>query len=154
MTDNERFMPDASTKERLEIMRNTAVRVERRDYQVPLTDEELAAVKDQFSSNSIFIESEKDKLKDVVDAHKALIKPKVEENKVHMDELKTKQRTVTGELFEMVNHEKGTMDYYDADGELIERRKLRPDERKSMNIFAGGFAGSSSKMFTVTGTEG
>ena len=127
---NKQFMPDVSRTERLALLRENADKIEQRDYYKPLTPDEIAERKSELTENSIQLADIAERKKDAMDAFKEQQKPLVEKNKLLMQEVRFKQAKVSGELFHMANHESGMMETFDESGELIETRRLKPEERQ------------------------
>ena len=76
-----------------------------------------------------------DEKKEVMQEFKLQMDPLAKQNKKLLTEVKTRQAEVTGALYLMANHDEGMMETYDALGELISARRLRPEE-KQQNIFS------------------
>lgn len=124
------FMPEASPKERIMIMQENAAKVEVTTYQKSLTDEELAARREDLADNCIKLNQFEDELKEVKDDFKSKMDPFKLSNKLLLTEIKTKQSTVDGTLYHMAHHEDRMMETYDSEGLLIGSRRLRPDEKQ------------------------
>lgn len=124
------FMPESTDKERLMILQQNADKVEQTTYQKALTDDELAARREDLADNCIKLNQFEDELKEVKDGYKQKMDPLKATNKTLLTEIKTRQTTVDGTLYHMANHEDGMMEIYDNDGALISSRRLRPDEKQ------------------------
>jgi hypothetical protein len=129
------FMPDVSPEERLNIMRNHADEVEKSDYEKELTEDELAAKKDQFLKNDIVISNLEDELSDKKKEIKSKMDPLKVKNKGLRYEVKTGKKKCHGDLYHMADHTNSKMETYDATGELIFSRRLRPDEKQPTKLF-------------------
>lgn len=129
---SEIFMPDATPIERLQALKNHADKIEENaSYERDLTDEELDAKRETFVDNSISVS----KLEDELNAYKKTYKGKIEPlkivNKGLQFEIKMKRAMEKGTLFHLANQESGYMETYNEKGELIGKRRLRPDERQT-----------------------
>lgn len=129
------FMPELSPEERLNIMRNHADEVEKADYEKELTEDELVAKKDQFLKNDIAIANLEDELSDIKKEIKSKMDPLKVKNKGLRYEVKTGKRKCHGDLYHMADHTNSKMETYDATGELIFSRRLRPDEKQPTQLF-------------------
>ena len=129
---SEVFMPDASQAERLQALKNHADKIEENaSYERELTDEELDSKRETFVDNSINVS----KLEDELNAYKKASKGKIEPikivNKGLQFEIKTKRTMEKGTLYHLANQDSGYMETYNEQGELIGKRRLRPDERQT-----------------------
>lgn len=136
------FMPDASEQERLQIMRNSADQIEETTYEKDLTLEELDAKREKFVDNSIKVSTLEDELNEKKAEYKNKIDPVKLENKTLQQEVKTKKQKVKGTLYHIADHDTGFMETYDATGELISDRRLRPDEKHATRLFIAKQAAS------------
>lgn len=125
------FMPEATTEERLRVLRDTADKMEETSYERELSPDELDSKREKFVDNSIKISSLEDELNEKKTEFKNKIDPVKLENKTLQYEVKTKKTKVKGTLFHLANHEDGMMETYDHSGEMIGSRRLRPDERQA-----------------------
>lgn len=124
------FMPELTQKERLMLMQENAHKVEQTTYQKSLSQDELAARREDLADNCIKLNQLEDELKEVKDDFKMKMDPMKTSNKTLLTEIKTKQTTIDGTLFHLANHEDGMMETYDNDGYLISSRRLRPEEKQ------------------------
>lgn len=112
------------------IMQENAAKVEVTTYQKYLSDEELAARREDLADNCINLNQQEEELNGVKADFKAKMDPLKQANKKLLTEIKTKQSTVDGTLYHMANHEDGMMELYDHEGVLISSRRLRPEEKQ------------------------
>jgi hypothetical protein len=129
------FMPEIPVDQRLLLMQQNADRIEETTYYKPLTQEELDLRREQLTDNAIKLSEYEDEKKDIMAGFKTKMDPLVKVNKLLMTEVKTRQCEVEGNLYHMANHEDSMMETYDANGEMISSRRLRPEE-KQKNIFS------------------
>lgn len=130
-------MPDATPKERLMAMQETAAKVEQTTYQKTLSAEELAARREDLADDCIKLNQFEDELKEVKGDFKSKMDPLKAANKIRLTEIKTKQSTTDGTLYHIANHEDSMMETYDNEGVLISSRRLRPEEKQG-TIFSLG----------------
>jgi hypothetical protein len=124
-------MPEATTEERMRVLRDTADKMEETSYERELSADELDAKREQFVDNSIQVSNLEDELNEQKAKYKNEIDPIKLKNKTLQQEVKTKKTKVKGTLYHLANHEDGMMETYDHNGELISSRRLRPDERQA-----------------------
>ena len=124
------FMPELTPKERLIILEQNADQIDVTTYQKPLTEEALADKKDVLTENSIALFDLEEEKKEAVKVYKDKIDPIKKQNNKLLTEIRTGQETVTGKLFMMANFDDGMMETYDADGFLVESRRLKATEKQ------------------------
>lgn len=124
------FMPEATEKDRLMILQESAAKIEQTTYQKTLSADELAARREDLADDCIKLNQFEDELKEVKDDFKAKMDPLKSANKIRLTEIKTKQTTVDGTLFHLANYEDGMMETYDHEGMMISSRRLRPEEKQ------------------------
>lgn len=129
-----KFHPELDDKERLIILQDTAVKVEDAQYQKQLTFDELALRNEQLATNCILLSQKEDELNQIKLVYKTETDPVKLHNKTILTEIKTKQTTVKGLLYHIANYDENMMEVYDHNFELVESRRLRPDE-KQPNVF-------------------
>lgn len=129
-------MPECtSAKERTMLLQDNAAKVEETTYQKNLSQDELAARREDLADNCIKLNQFEDELKEVKDGFKVKMDPLKVVNKTLLTEIKTKQSTIDGILYHVSNFEDSMMETYDAEGMLISTRRLRPEEKQA-NIFS------------------
>jgi hypothetical protein len=129
------FMPHATPNERLRVLRESAASIEQTTYRKPLTEDELATHREVFTENCIKLNQFEDELNAQKELYKAKMDPVKNVNKNILSEIKTKQTSVTGELFNVPNFDDNMMESFDGAGELIGSRRLRPEEKQA-NIYS------------------
>lgn len=137
------FMPEVSADQRKLILEQNADSVEQTTYLKPLTEDEILGKKDILTDNSIrLFDIEEDK-KEAMKVYKDKIDPLKKENNLLLSEIRTGQAKVAGILYHMANHDEGYMETYDENGELIQSRKLRPDEKQKTILYSVGKTGTN-----------
>ena len=125
-------MPDATPSERLQALRNHADKIEENaSWERDLTDEELDTKRETFVDNSINVSKLEDELNAYKKAYKGKIEPIKIVNKGLQFEIKTKRVIDKGTLYHLANQESGYMESYNEKGELIGKRRLRPEEKQT-----------------------
>lgn len=128
---NRDFMPDADPEQRLQILKETCDQHEVTTYYRDLTPDELDVKREELSENLIKISGFDDILEEQKTEYKSKTKPLKLQNKELLEEVKTRKAKVDGILFHLANHTDGVMETYNENGEFIQSRRLRPDEKQA-----------------------
>ncbi|WP_153799045.1 hypothetical protein [Foetidibacter luteolus] len=111
---------------------------EKKTYTRQLTAEEITDLKD---SNAT-IDIEQARLTEVLNEAKRVYKdamsPLIEEKKEALKAIRTKHREVTGTVYKLPNYESGMMELVDETGEIIETRRLLPNEKQGRMFIMDG----------------
>lgn len=133
MEKQQRFMPDSTNRERIQVMQDTAIKVEDDSYYVPLTQSSLDQKREQFTDNSIYLGKKKGEIKELVDNLKEEIKPKVEESNKLLQEITTKQEKREGTIYHIPDYDRSMVTTHNQDGECVGERRMRPDEKNGQS---------------------
>lgn len=128
------FMPEATPEERLRILRDNHDS-EVTPYYKQLTQTEMDQRREVLADNSIEHFELSEKLKQVKSDFKEQMEPLIRDNHKIMEELKTGQAKIEGEIFFVPDHDNSMMETYNADGELIASRRLKPEEKQQRISF-------------------
>jgi hypothetical protein len=128
------FMPEATPEERLRILRDNHDS-EVTKYYKQLTQHEMDVRREQLAENSIQHFEYSEQLKEVKADFKEKMEPLIRDNHKLMQEIKTGQAEVEGEIFFVPDHEASMMETYNADGEMIASRRLKPEEKQQRISF-------------------
>lgn len=126
-----RLFPELTGNDLIIALRDNSDDMESRTYYRQLTDEELAVKKDELSNNMIEIARAEDAFAVKKSEHKAIIDPLAKGNKVLLSHIKTRQVEEYGTLYKIVDQDEGMTGFYNEKGELMESRRIRPDERQT-----------------------
>lgn len=137
----EQFMPEADPNTRLQVLQDTAEKVENGDYYAPLTQEQIDNKRQEFMDNSVKIHEHELKLKELSDQYKGKIKPLKHINAELMYEVSTGQEKRSGNVYHIADYDNSEMITYNENGEYIKRRRLTPEEKK----------GTQSRLFIPSG---
>ncbi len=129
------FPAGLSARERRDNLQAMAHSIEETSYYVELTQDELDVRREKLTDNFIKISDIDAKLKQSSDLLKAEKKPLVEENAGLLQTIKSRSEEKQGVLYHVDNQEEGMMYSYDEEGNLVQSRRLRPDEKQS-SIFS------------------
>lgn len=124
-----KFMPEISPEERLRILRDNH-ESETTSYFKQLTQEEMDIRREQLADNSIKYFEHSEELKEIKSQFKEKMEPLTRSNQQIMQELKTGQAEVEGEIFKVPNYDDNMMETYNAEGDMISSRRLLPNERQ------------------------
>lgn len=117
----------------VEVLQNTADRVEETKYYVKLTPEELDQKREKLTENLINLDVENEAFELVKEEHKAKVKPLQAENAILITQVRTGQELRQGVIYHVANYDSGMMETFDSEGEMIGSRRLRPDEKKGQS---------------------
>jgi hypothetical protein len=124
------FMPELDPAERLRILRDSCDKSEETKYFKQLDQNEMDIRREKLADNSIKYFELSEELKEVKADFKDRMEPLTKSNNRLMQELKTGQAEIEGELFYMAEHNSGMMEVYDQAGELVSTRRLLPNEKQ------------------------
>lgn len=132
MADNTKqlFMPDIDAAERRRILQDNADKVEQGSYFKVLNEEETLVLREELAEVSIKQRTLDQERKDMLAEWKERMEPVKRRKEVLIDNLRSGQEELEGNLYLIADHDAGDMLYYDGEGVLIKTRRLRPDERQ------------------------
>ena len=127
------FQPEMNEQDRIVLLQETATNTRHATYDAPLTDEEIENRKsDYFVTDGKILElqdQKKDLVKDLTDQIKdlksvnAAVRREIREGCVKKE----------GILYDCANYENGMMETFDKSGDMVESRRLTPDEKKGQS---------------------
>lgn len=129
------FPPEWTPEQRIEALQGQADNVTVGTWYQQLTAEELADRHQQLAENVIALSKLEEKKKAVMKEIKEEIKPISEENSQLLTEIDSRHAQKSGKLFAIFDHDRGMAEVYDANGDLVNERRLLPEEKQS-NIFS------------------
>lgn len=143
-TGKDLFQEISDLEKRKELLRDNAYRSELMEVTRKYTPEELEKFKANLATNSVEVNKEQERLKELTDQAKARMKPMQQEIKDATKALRMKSWKNKEDVFLMDDQERGVMDIFDGEGNYLHSRRLYEDERQN-------------KMFTLnsekTGTD-
>ena len=104
-------------------------------YVRPLTEEDIAVRKDTLAENYNKIGTLTAELDMIKSEYKGKIDPLKHEMAIVADEIKSRNTEENGTLYMFKDEDGGMMGYYDEKGELVNSRRLRPDEKQTKGLF-------------------
>lgn len=134
-------MQSLNKQERISFLENNSLKIDSGNYMKTLSEEEVAARKDGLADTSIRLNDLDEELDKVKDEFKKQMKPLKEQIATLLKDIRHGQTLVSGNLYHLPNHESGYMESYNDEGELINTRKLFPNERQG-SVFQIGKTGN------------
>lgn len=105
--------------------------IENYTYIRRLTEEELEQIMFDHADNDLQISAIQTEMKRVVSEFKEQLKPLVKKRDEHLDKLKNKSEETIDNVFLMKDYDADKVRIYSPDGQCIEERRMRPDERQT-----------------------
>jgi hypothetical protein len=128
------FEPGLSPEERLRVLRDNHDS-ELTKYFKQLSQHEMDQRREVLAENSIQHFELSEQLKEVKGEFKEKMEPLIRDNHKLMQEIKTGQALVEGEIFFVPDHDNSMMETYNSDGEMISSRRLKPEEKQQRISF-------------------
>lgn len=127
----EKFMfQDRSPKDREQLLRDNATKVENRTYLRALDSAEVIELQNAYTQKAIELSAADDDLKMHRENYKAIAKPlKVEMGQL-IQGIRTSSEEVTEEVFLLADMDEQMMCYYNRLGELVYSRPLMQNEKQ------------------------
>jgi hypothetical protein len=116
------------------MLRDNADSSEEIGYMKPFTEEEILAMKDDLAEVSIEINDIEIEKKEVASTFKHKLEPLVDQKKETLKLIKNKAKFVKELCYKMIDQDEQMVTYYNSIGEIVESRRIRPDE-KQLKIF-------------------
>jgi hypothetical protein len=126
----QQFLQGVSPKERIQVLRDSAEKVENFTYPKKLSGDDLSLLKDDMVRDSVQLAKLEDAKKEFNTEHKSQVKPLKQNFAITLNKLRSKVEEVTEEVYLMADQEEGLMGYYNGEGNLIHSRVLRPEEKQ------------------------
>ncbi|PIF44330.1 hypothetical protein CLU96_1274 [Chryseobacterium sp. 52] len=118
-----------SPRDRADNMQAMAHSTEETSYFKALTQEELDLKRETLTDNEIKLSRLEIEKKNFVAGIKKKVDPIIKEKSSLISAIETRHEEIEGILFHVDDQEDGLMYSFDADGEFISSRRLKPDER-------------------------
>lgn len=125
------FPEGTSPLDRIHNLEAMAYSIEEGTYLKHLSSEELEIKREALTDNVIKAADLEEKKKAYVDSIKAELKPLSIERRSLMATLKTKHEEVEGKIYHVDDQDEGVMNSFNENGEFINSRRLRPEERQT-----------------------
>lgn len=140
-----------SARERKAMLSDNADSMEEVGYMKPFSPDEMETMKDRLSKVVIDINDIDEEKKAANDEFKLRKKPLETEKQSLLENIKNKSEYVVENCYKFIDHDEGMVGMYNGEGELIESRPIRPDERQA-TLF-GQLRPGNKKESEKTGTN-
>jgi hypothetical protein len=121
---------DTPEKDRALKLESLSEGIEKRDYAVWLTPEELTERKSQLTTLVIQEAKLQDKKADMLAEIKAEMKPIVEDKKAVLTEIKSGTIQETGICYKIIDENTKQVGFYNKRGQLVDQRPMTMDDRQ------------------------
>ena len=119
-----------SAKDRLMTLQNESMSIEEQTYTKPLNDDELVIMREELATASIAKSFLEEELRLVKEDFKAKMAPHQSKITEAIVALRTGGQTITGNLYKLPDYENKLVYFFDADGNQISSRMMKPEERQ------------------------
>lgn len=99
------------------------------EYSRPLSEEEIADIKESFVQDNMLLAKEEDSFKREKELHKETIKPIIARLYEQRSMLRAGAEIKDGIIYSIKNHESGMIENYSEDGRFVGERRMLPNER-------------------------
>lgn len=120
-----------SAKERKSMLSDNADSMEEVGYMKPFSPDEMETMKDRLSKVVIDINDIEEEKKAANDEFKLRKKPLETEKQTLLENIKNKSEYVVEDCYKFIDQEEGMVGMYNSEGQLIESRPIRPEERQT-----------------------
>lgn len=125
------FPADTVVAEKEQMLEANCLRPEEKDIKKYFELEEMTEMRRQFYENAVEIRKANEAFVKARDAYKVIAEPLEKQNKSLMQQIRTGFVEVRQQVYLFDSQAEGMMGYYDNSGELIESRRLIPEERQT-----------------------
>lgn len=126
----EKILQTKKEAERLQILKDTAVKIQDHTYPKKLTKPELTAARDQYAKDAIVMAKLEAAKKEFMEDWKAEAKPLKIKLATQLAIIRSEVEEITEEVYLMPDHQKKIMNYYTAAGVKVYERPLQIDENQ------------------------
>lgn len=125
-----------SPKQKAQFLRDNAYKVEEGKYFKRYTEDELVDKKEEFSAKAIVLSDLEDEFTDLKKDYSQRVKDQKETQRHLLSRIRAKGEYAEGETYLFDDQENGVMITYDCNGNEVDRRKIRPEERQTSILTA------------------
>jgi len=125
---------DVPEEKRAQMLSDNADSIEEIGYMKQFTDEEILSMKDDLAEVSININEIDIEKKEVAAEFKHKLEPLTDQKKEILTKIKNKAEFVKEECYKFTDFDNQMVTYYNNLGQVVESRRMRPDERQ-LKIF-------------------
>lgn len=123
-------LKDLTQEERQSVLDNESIGEEEQGYLRPLSEQELAEIKTEFSSAAIDKAVIEEEFKLVKEQYKMRLKPYNEQLISTMSAIKNRAIWTTGKVYKLPDYDNKMIHIVNADGVVINSRMMKPEERQ------------------------
>lgn len=113
---------------RKQFVEDNCDKIEEKSYMKPFTPELMSSKKDELSEVVIALSELESEKQSLMSQMKIKMKPLIDRHSVLLSEIKQKAEYTKEDCYKYVDHEAKEVGYYNAEGQLVESRPIRPDE--------------------------
>lgn len=125
-----RIFPEKPYIQRVSLLRGIADGIEQMEYAKRLSVDQINEIKEKLVELNIHLSRIEGEKKEYMASIRAELKPMKAEVAKMIDSLNSQTELVVEEVFKIVNQEEGMVGYYNAEGDLVQSRKILPAERQ------------------------
>lgn len=125
-----RIFPEKPYIQRVSLLRGIADGIEQMEYAKRLSVDQINEIKEKLVELNIYLSRIEGEKKEYMASIRAELKPMKAEVAKMIDSLNSQTELVVEEVFKIVNQEEGMVGYYNAEGDLVQSRKILPAERQ------------------------
>lgn len=122
------FRPDLNVKDREQELKKLCISEKEDNFFRTLTDSDVDKEKHNYAEKGAELKNKKLEAKASADTFKSEIQGIEKIQDEVLIRIETRKRKVYDKLYGLANYANGLMEYYDRFGEMIDSRKLTPDE--------------------------
>lgn len=121
---------DVPEEKRAQMLADNADSIEEIGYMKQFTEEEILSMKDDLAEVSIDINEIEIEKKEVAAEFKHRLEPLTDQKKLILTKIKEKAEFVKEECYKFPDQENSMVTYYNKLGQIVESRRMRPDEKQ------------------------
>lgn len=141
--DNQ-ILKTASKADRVQILRDSADKVEKFTYPRALEAEEVTHLKDEFTKNAISMARKDEARKEFLTDWKGEVKPLKIEMAWQMTRIRSKVEEITEDVYLISDQDSEMMGYYNSAGVLVYSRPLMPEEKQLTIVDKSNLTGTNN----------
>jgi hypothetical protein len=119
---------DVPEEKRSQLLSDNCDQIEELGYMKPFTEQEILDMKDDLADLSININEIEEEKKEAVSGFKQRLKPLNQRKGKILTNIKNKAEYVDEDCYKFIDHEDGMVGYYNSKGDLIQTRRIKPEE--------------------------
>lgn len=125
-----RIFPDKPFIQRVALLRANADEVVHMEYAKRLSVDQINEIKEKLVELNVHLARIEGEKKEYMTSIRAELKPMKAEVTAMINALNSQTELVTEEVYKIVDQEEGMVGFYNAEGDLVQSRKILPAERQ------------------------